>query len=432
MIDVVTLYFWDPKTYQVYSPALFQGDINYLGIHQHVYNYHNPDKKTYYPRVKIRKYISEYPKRLTTLLGVKVSLPKLVYGNNLMELTDGDFDMCCAKLSDVLFQMGVRITPEKVANCADVRGFEYGKNILIGRIPVPFALNEFSRAMPIQHCMDIQRVPYQNGGEKLVFYSKGYEVVFYDKTKELQKEIRQPHCQLPEHFKTVIQGNQINVLRMELRFHRPESWKKLLYPYDHTIRMATFEDVFRRKIARSILLDYWHRISDNARKVPMNVFDPAFELWRIATYSRGKLKPQALLAKLGTNYLLRGAGYHEAVRSLKRLGFSNSALFLRQNTGAISRINWRFDVWRFIDHSLNRFVCLTPNKWMHLKKRTSAVWFKRYEAFLTVKEVAQQLNVSPKVVRNEIHRKRLQAYDIGNRLRISRTALAAYLNRRIK
>ena len=89
MIDVATLYFWDPRTYQVHAPALFQGNINHLGIHGHVYNYHNPDKKTYYPRVEIRKYISEYPKRLTTLLVVKVSLPKLVHGNNLMELADG-------------------------------------------------------------------------------------------------------------------------------------------------------------------------------------------------------------------------------------------------------------------------------------------------------------------------------------------------------
>ena len=432
MIDVATLYFWDPRTYQVHAPALFQGDIKHLGIHQHVYNYKNPDKKTYYPRVEIRKYISEYPKRLTTLLVVKVSFPKLVHGNNLMELTDGDFYTCCAKLSDVLFQMGIRITPQKIASCADVRGFEYGKNILTGRVPVPFVLSELSRAMPRQHCMDVQRVHYQNGGEKLVFYSAGYEIVFYDKTKELQKEIKQPHCQLPEHLKTAIENNQINILRMELRFHRPESWKKLLYPYDHMIRMATFVDVFRRKIARGILLHYWHAISDPIRKAPINVFDPAFELWRIAKGSKKKLKPQALMAKLGTNYLRRGAGHHEAVRSLERLGFSGPSDFLKRNTGAVSRINWRFDVWRFIDHSLNRFVCLTPNKWMHLKKRTSAVWFKRYEAFLTVKEVAQQLNVSTKVVRNEIHRKRLPAYDIGRRLRISRTGLAAYLNRCIK
>ena len=160
MIDVVTLYFWDPKTYQVHAPALFQGNIQHLGTHQHVYNYKS--HKIYYPHVELRKYIAKYPKKRTTLLVVKVSLPKLVFGNNLMELTDADFQTCCVKLSDVLFQMGIKIPPQQVARCADVRGFEYGKNILTGRIPVPFVLSELSRAQPIQHCMDIQRVAYQN------------------------------------------------------------------------------------------------------------------------------------------------------------------------------------------------------------------------------------------------------------------------------
>lgn len=273
---------------------------------------------------------------------------------------------------------------------------------------------------------------YQNGGEKLVFYSAGYEIVFYDKTYELQNEIKHKRCTLPEHLQKEVKAGRLNVLRMEMRFHNRKGWIAVLKDYNSGIRLSDFSDLFSQQMSKQVLRDYWHAISDRARKAPINVFDPAFELWRIAMGSKKSLKPQALMAKLGTNYLVRGAGYHEAVRSLQRLGFSNSALFLRQNTGAISRLNWRFDVWRFIDHSLNRFVCLTPNKWMHLKKRTSAVWFKRYEAFLTVKEVAQQLNVSPEVVRNEIHRKRLQAYDIGNRLRISRTALAVYLNRRIK
>jgi len=430
MIDVATLYFWDPKTYEVYASNFFQSNIQYLGTHQHVYNYKS--HKTYYPHVELRKYIANYPKALTALLVVKVSLPKLMFGNNLMELTDADFQACCVKLSDVLFQMGIKITSHEVERCADVRGFEYGKNILTGRIPVPFVLNELYRAQPIQHYMDVQRMAYQNGGEKLVFYSSGYELVFYDKTKELQKEIKQPHCQLPKHLKTTILQDQLNILRIELRFHRRKSWQKLLYPYDRMIRQATFRDVFRTNISRNILLDYWHKISDQARKAPIDAFDPAFELWRIANGYKKQLKPQALLAKLGTNYLVRSAGHYEAVRGLKRLGFSNPPDFLKRNTGAVSRINWRMDVWRFIDHALSRFVCLTPAKWAHLKQRVSAVWFKRYESFLTVKDIAQQLNVSTKVIHQEIHRKLLPAYKIGKYLRISRTALATYLNRCLK
>lgn len=430
MMDVVTLYFWDPKIYQVYCPSLFIGNIQHLGIHQHVYNYKS--HQTYYPHVELRKYIAKYTKKLTTLLVVKVSLPKLVYGNNLMELSDTDFQLCCAKLSNTMYQMGITIQPQQIELYGDVRGFEYGKNILTGRIPVSFLLSEIKRAKPIHHCMDIQQVAYQNGGEKLVFYSKGYELVFYDKTKELQKEIKKPYCYLPAPLKETVQRNQINVLRIELRFHKRKSWQKMLYPFYHQIRSAGFQDMFSSRLARCALLYYWHQVSDFVRKIPLETFDPAFELFRMTQGAGKKLKPQTLMARLGTNYLLRGVGYHKAKETLEGLGFSNPSMFLRENIGVVGRLNWRMDVWRFLDHTLSRFVCLTPKKWMLLKRRTSGKWFKKYEPFLTVEEVAHQLNVSVKTIRQEVRQQILPAYKIGKVLRISRCALAAYLNRCIK
>lgn len=430
MMDVVTLFFWDPKMYQVYDATLFEGGIQHLGTHQHVYNYKS--HKTYYPHVELRQYIPTYPKKLTTLLVVKVSLPKLLYGNNLMELSDADFQQCCIKLSDILHQMGLIITPQQIAQYGDVRGFEYGKNILTGRIPVSFILSEISRAQPIQHCMDIQRVAYQNGGEKLVFYSKGYELVFYDKAKELQEQFKRPYCYLPVYLKEAIQKYQMNVLRVELRFHKRKSWQKMLFPYCRQLRSASFQDMFSSRLARCALLHYWHKVSDFVRKNPIESFDPAFELLRIAQGAGKNLKPQALMARLGTNYLVRSAGYHKAKEILKRLKFSNPSMFLRENIGTIGRVNWRMDVWRFLDHTLSRFVCLTPNKWTLIKRRASAKWFKRYEPFLTVEEVAQQLNVSVKTILQAVHRQLLSAYKIGKFLRISRCALAAYLNRCIK
>ena len=141
------------------------------------------------------------------------------------------------------------------------------------------------------------------------------------------------------------------------------------------------------------MLRYWQQVSDSARKIPIGVFDPSFELLRIAQGAGKNLKPQALMARLGTNYLVRSVGYHRAKETLERLKFSNPSMFLRGNTGAIGRVNWRIDVWRFLDHSLSRFMCLTPNKWTRIKRHTSAKWFKRYEPFLTVKEVAKQLHV---------------------------------------
>ncbi|WP_428050568.1 helix-turn-helix domain-containing protein [Candidatus Avelusimicrobium caledoniensis] len=431
MFDLGTFSFKDFDDQDIYAPDMFESLIQDFGIHYHVYNKKPPKDGLYYPQVIFKRYMGKYPQRETTKLIVKCNIPKLLHGSNIMEVTDNDLSKVCTVLSQRLDVMGITVSPTDI-QCATLDGFEYGKNILTGRIPVPFILSEIYRADPIHSKMDIQRVAYQNGGEKLVFYSSGYEIVFYDKTYELQNEIKHKRCKLPEHLQKEVKAGRLNVLRMEMRFHNRKGWIAVLKKYNPSIRFSDFNDLFSQQMSKQVLRDYWHAISDPARKAPINVFDPAFELWRIAKGSKKTLKPQALLAMLGTNYLKRGAGHHEAVRSLKRLGFSNPALFLRQNTGAVSRINWRFDVWRFIDYSLNRFVCLTPNKWMHLKKRTSAVWFKRYEAFLTVKEVAQQLNVSTKVIRNEIHRKRLQAYDIGHRLRISRTGLAAYLNRCIK
>lgn len=48
---------------------------------------------------------------------IDVSLPKLLYGNNLQEVCDQDFKPLVLKLRDVLLKMGIKIAPKTLSTC---------------------------------------------------------------------------------------------------------------------------------------------------------------------------------------------------------------------------------------------------------------------------------------------------------------------------
>ena len=283
MFDLGTFCFKDFDDQDIYAPDMFCSPIKDFGTHYHVYNRKPPKDGKYYPQVIFRRYIGGYPERERTKLIVKCSVPKLIHGSNIMEVTDNDLNTVCTVISQRLDVMGITVNPADIYS-ASLDGFEYGKNILTGRIPVQFILSEIYRSKPIHSTMDIQRVAYENGGEKVVFYSTGYEIVFYDKTYEIQNEIEHKQCKLPEHLQQEIKSGRLNVLRMEFRFHNRNGWVAVLKKYNPSIRYCDFSDLFSRKAAQWVLHKYWHKISDQARETPIDVFDPAFELWRIAGY----------------------------------------------------------------------------------------------------------------------------------------------------
>lgn len=65
-------------------------------------------------------------------LQIDVSIPKLLYGNNLQEVCDQDFKQSVLKLQKVLIEMGISARPKILANAPIIR-FHSCKNIILPR-----------------------------------------------------------------------------------------------------------------------------------------------------------------------------------------------------------------------------------------------------------------------------------------------------------
>ncbi len=429
MIDRLILRFWHPHVYQITNPQAFANPLYGYGINWNV-SYTKDVAAGYYPTVVLNKYKQDYPPYLTQkVLKVSCSLPKIVYGNNLFELEDLDLTTVCSVLSDKLNQMGVSLSPNYISTVTDIASIEYGKNFYTGHIPVNFILQELYRAHPLNSYMDVSRIKFCNGGEELVFYSPGYEVVFYDKAKELKKELAYRKCVLPDKLADEIRQDKFNVFRMEVRFHnstvRTAAFKEIGISEEYN---ASLQQLFSRTVSRKVLNYYWQRISRTARLVPLSCFTPAYELQGMYHGAGKRLKPQQLLARLGMHCLLRECGYKATRETLQRIGSSNPAGFIKQNVGPTWKLTNKLDIWRFFDRALSRFKCMKEKCWKRANRRLSAPYFKHTEPMLSISVVAKILNVENKVVRSEIKRGVLRAKKIGiRRCRVSRQALAEYL-----
>lgn len=426
MIDKIKAYYDIPTLCQVTHPGMFQRSLWSYGKVWHKFNKDEKIKQqVYYPFVVYNSFLPKGGVRgIIKQLEVDVSLPKVVYGNNLYELDNRDWNTVCRALSSKLQAMGIHINPQDVG-LGTVQQVEYSKNILTGKVPVPYILEELYQAKPMNNYMDIQKVSYRNG-ESLYFYCGSYDVLFYDKGAEILGQIQ--GNTFPAPLVQKLRNGAYNILRMEVRFHDRKTLMDFLHTHGFSNNHGLLQDVYSKHISQQVLTHYWNALSQTTRRNSPFVFSPGFELLKIWQGGGQNLTTQQALAKLGARLLLREYGYKGARNALKCIGCSNPAQILRKYVSCVFKPFWKLDIWKFIDVALSRFSLLGPNRWRNLKTRASAPWFHKQEPLLKLKEVAQWLNVSVRVIRKEIKALRLVAHKIGGCYRVARYDVLEYMN----
>ena len=426
MIDRVDMKHFNPRSYKIINPDCFAFPLNSHGTNWNIYK--PATKGIYYPKVTLKRYFdnSNNSNRIITVLDIDCNLPKLLYGNNLYELTDNDLIPVCDTLHNRLLDMGVEMNIPQIlmGNIAQV---EISKNIPTGSVPVCFILEEMYKAQRLNNFMDVQRVSYRNTGEQLSFHNDGYEIVFYDKAAEMKHVVTNNSDICSETLTNRILSGQLNVLRMEVRFDDHKKLNDFLQEHNLTTN-TRLKDVFSQEISKYVLNHYWHELSDTARLVSPSLFSLGFELQQIHNGGGANLKPQRTLAKLAVRCLLREYGYKGTTRVLNLIGCTNPSQILRQYVSRVFKLPRQLDIWKFIDRALSSFKLLTPDKWKHVRLKAFAPWFKKEEQLLTVRDLATWFKVSVKTIRKKIKATKLKAIPIsGNTYRIKRADALEYL-----
>jgi hypothetical protein len=115
---------------------------------------------------------------------------------------------------------------------------------------------------------DITQKDYRNGGQLVSFYSGVQEIAFYDKMKDLQKNLNvsksrseEVDAELQRQF--LSEYGRHEVLRMEVRLSKPEKIKRVMYKMlNKEFNIVTFQDAYDEALAKKILKSYLRDIKN--------------------------------------------------------------------------------------------------------------------------------------------------------------------------
>lgn len=241
--------------------ALNENGRFFLGIQSK----QNPTKKEllqgiYKPRLTLSHRINSLGKNEISLK-VELSLPKLFWGNNFDELRYKDFAPLLQKLTTVLQQMGVMATPDILAQ-APLSAIHYSKNIILTDGSIPYHFISKIKEANIKLSLDVNQTDYRNDGHSYKWHCNSYEVVFYDKIKDLEKAKQSSKRSLEKDsaiqlslMDTFKNRKKLEVLRMEVRLNKRQKIKALLKTLDIKSDLS-FKSLFKPAISRKILLHY--------------------------------------------------------------------------------------------------------------------------------------------------------------------------------
>ena len=272
MIDTIILTL-DEDSFEVTNPDAFtpsaQWTQNNTYVLRGILSKQNPTKKElvagiYKPRITL--FQRPTPLSITkTVLKVELSLPKLFFGNNFEELTQKQFPELVQKLCTALHTMGIATDVETLAS-ASVSGIHFSKNIPLTDGSIPYHYISKIEQANISLSLDVNQTDYRNKGHSYKWHSNSYELVFYDKIRDLEQAKKSDKRSMEKDntiqlnlYESLHNKKMFEVLRMEARLNNRRKIEQILKKLGIKVQL-TFKGLFKTNIARKVLLHYLDEI----------------------------------------------------------------------------------------------------------------------------------------------------------------------------
>ncbi len=191
------------------------------------------DKKagTYRPRLTLVKRPTRNGSEIP--LKIEFSVAKMLYGNNVDEVEEKDFEKVISALHEAMLEMSVYVSHEDLRN-AKVSAFHPSKNIeLTTGYTSSYVITELHK-IDVSKKMDLNRDSFRNSGHSLQFYTNSHSLVVYDKVSDLKKPDKramdkdQNSLQLSLFETLTKKENKKEVLRIEARLAKKVKMNAIL------------------------------------------------------------------------------------------------------------------------------------------------------------------------------------------------------------
>lgn len=270
---------------------------------------------------------------------ITFSVPKLVFGNNISEVTENMFESVVDQLFRQLelLELPTPITRNDIRQ-AKVSRVDYGKNVVLPQGTSMYAIHNVLSKVEHRANSKFAQVQYREG-ELIRSHIKKRAVIAYDKNAEYKANLS---SYKPPMFSEYAEGNpplnkkSPNVLRFEVQIQKTDQLKRELKSL-HLAQDLSFENIFSLDISRNVLLKYWglntkniDKLNDNFKKE--NLHQLFTELLNCCS------GPQKTFAILGFITLAKACGL-DAIKQTFRTKYDSKSwsyirdkLFVETNT----------------------------------------------------------------------------------------------------
>jgi len=278
----------------------------------------------YKPRLTATKRMNKAGKFEITMK-IEFSIPKLLYGNNFDELTDEDFTTVIQKLNTILKSMGVYVFEQNLIN-APVSSVHYSKNIILTDYSTPYTYLSQLAKLNINRRLDTNRTDFRNEGHSFKYRANSFEIVFYDKIKDLQQaKVSDKRAEEAENtiqlniFDTLKKQKPFEVLRMEIRLNKRAKIRQILKKIGKEIE-PTFINIFKQDTAQKVLLHFIDEIEESYPPLLTYRYKGLKKCIEELMIANPKLKPTQALELTAFRGLLEEMGVREYREMMKMHG----------------------------------------------------------------------------------------------------------------
>lgn len=221
-----------------------------------------PPQGNYVPKIDILETLDKENKKVIYILIAEFSLPKLLYGNSLQEVSDKDLGKATVAFQKSLESVGVIVDNSSIAS-ARISAVHFCKNIILPReILLQDILAELGR-VDINKTVDVTTKESKNGGQVLHIYSGTVERVFYDKVVDAvrpkNKRKDKGHIDYERSIVDRYDLQNTEVFRYEYRIKKTQTVQRdINLALERKPRTyVAFRDLFVKDLSKKILLKSW-------------------------------------------------------------------------------------------------------------------------------------------------------------------------------
>lgn len=205
--------------------------------------------------------------------------------------------------------MGVIVSPATLAN-APVFAIHYSKNIALIDGSISYHYINKIKESNVKLAFDVSESMYRNDGHSYRWHCNSYEVVFYDKIRDLEfakqnsKRSLETDSELQQHlFKKFEKRHMLEFLCMEVRLNKRAKMKQLFKALVIKANL-TFKKLFKPAIAKKILLHYMDEIESKRSSLFdfVTINDRSF-LAKLA-FNNPRISPKQAAIALGVKHIL--------------------------------------------------------------------------------------------------------------------------------